>query len=137
MYPHIWLRHRRSRSAPSDQISTIEACGRRSRTQNDLHHHARQGLALSRTLLRPLRSMTSPSPSVAVMIRPAADEITTRDGHPLVQAGISYVANGPASYMRGEELAVAVACKAFRTRRRDGLTTTAAVAVAAGGCCLE
>ena len=32
MYPH-WLQHRRSRSAPSDQISTIEACGRRSRTE--------------------------------------------------------------------------------------------------------
>ena len=32
MYPH-WVRHRQSRSGPSDQISTIEACGRRSRTE--------------------------------------------------------------------------------------------------------
>ena len=32
MYPH-WLQHHRSRSAPSDQISTIETCGRRSRTE--------------------------------------------------------------------------------------------------------
>ena len=81
--------------------------------------------------------MTSPSPSVTVMIRPAgsaADETTTRDGRPLGQAGMSYVADGPASYVRGEELAVeAPARPSFRTRRRDGLTTAAA-AVAAGRC---
>ena len=47
-----------------------------------------------------LRSMTSPSPSVTVMIRPAADETTIRDGRPLAQAGTSYVADGPASYAR-------------------------------------
>ena len=46
------------------------------------------------------RSMTSPAPSVALMIRPAADETTTRDGRPLGQAGTSYVANGPALYAR-------------------------------------
>jgi hypothetical protein len=40
------------------------------------------------------RSLTSPSPSVIVMIRPAADETITRDGRPLGQAGTSYVANG-------------------------------------------
>ena len=43
------------------------------------------------------RSMTSPAPLVTVMIRPAADETTTRGGRPLAQA---YVANGPASYAR-------------------------------------
>jgi hypothetical protein len=37
------------------------------------HHHARQVLALSRTLLGASRSMTSPSLSVAMMIRPAAE----------------------------------------------------------------
>jgi hypothetical protein len=47
------------------------------------------------------RSMsTPPSPSVTMMIRPAADETTTRDGRPLAQAGMSYVADGPASYVR-------------------------------------
>ena len=90
------------------------------------HHHARQGQALS--VAHPAsRSVTSPPPSVTVMIRPAADETTTRDGRPFAQAGTAYVANGPASYaMRGEELAVAAPAEAFRTRRRDGLTTTAA-----------
>jgi hypothetical protein len=62
--------------------------------------------------------MISPSPSVTVMIRPAADETTTRDGRPLAQAGTSYVANGPASYMRGEELAVAAPA---RPSGRDGV----------------
>ena len=42
------------------------------------------------------RSMTSPSPPVTVMIRPADDETTTRDWRPvrspLAQAGTSYVA---------------------------------------------
>ena len=63
---------------------------------------ARQGLALSRTLLPASRSMTSPSRSlsVTVMIRPAADDTTTRDGRPLAQAGASYVSDGPVSYAR-------------------------------------
>jgi hypothetical protein len=41
--------------------------------------------------------------------------------------------------MRGEELAVEAPAraKAFRTRRRDGLTTTAAAAMAAGRCWME
>jgi hypothetical protein len=63
--------------------------------QNDLTPSCAIGpgaLALSRTLLR-VRSMTSPSPSVTVMIRPAAYETTTRDGRPLAQAGTSYVAD--------------------------------------------
>ena len=66
-------------------------------------------------------SMTSPASSVTVMIRPAADETITRGGRPLGQAVTSYVADGPASCKRGEELAVAApaCCKAFRTRRRD------------------
>ena len=89
-YPH-WLRHRWSRSPPSDQISTTEPCGRSNRTMI-YHHHARQALALLRTLLRV--SMTSPSPSVTVKIR-LAGETTSRDGRPrpLAQAGTSYVAN--------------------------------------------
>jgi hypothetical protein len=43
------------------------------------------------TLLGASRSMTSPSPSVTVMIRPAADETTTRDGRPLAQARSRHV----------------------------------------------
>ena len=57
------------------------------------------------------------------MIRPAADENTTRDGRPLGQAGTSYVADGPVSYMRGEELSVAQAGSASPARPlgRDGV----------------
>jgi hypothetical protein len=36
---------------------------------------------------RSMSSRSAPSPSVTVMIRPAADEITTRDGRPLAQVG--------------------------------------------------
>ena len=79
--------------------------------------------------------MTSPAPSVTVMIRPAADETITRDGRPLGQAVTSYVADGAwtgfASEVKNFQWQ---RCKAFRTRRRDGLTTTAAAAVAAGRC---
>ena len=116
MYPH-WLRHRRSRSAPFDQISTHRGLRTCSQSHRMIyHHHVRQGLALSRTLLRD--SMASPPPSVTVMIRPAADETTTRDGRPLAQAGTPYVADGDRIRMRGEELAVAAPA---RPSGRDGV----------------
>ena len=80
MYPH-WLRHtagagqhRLIRSAPSRPADVAES------HRMIYHHHARQGLALSRTHHPASRSMTSPSPSMTVMIRPAADENTARDG---------------------------------------------------------
>jgi hypothetical protein len=71
------------------------------------------------------------------MSRPAADENTTReetvDRWPKQARHKSQIDR---LRMRGEELAVAAPvqdpCKAFRTRRRDGLTTTAAAAAAAG-----
>ena len=65
----FWWQHRRSRSwstpaaapPPSDQISTIESCLRTSQSHRMIyHHHARQVLALSRTLLFSSRSMTVP-----------------------------------------------------------------------------
>jgi hypothetical protein len=56
-----------SRSAPSDQISTIEACGRRSRTEWSITiMRDRAWPSLSRTLLFAFDD--SPSPSVTVMI---------------------------------------------------------------------
>ena len=59
MYPH-WLRHRRSRPAPSDQISTIEACGRR----GDLPPSCATGPG---PVAHPAsRSITSPPPSHGV-----------------------------------------------------------------------
>jgi hypothetical protein len=64
--------------------------------------------------------MTSPAPSVTVMIRPAADEAITRDlGRPLGQAVTLYVANRMDRLRkRGEELAVAAPA---RPPRRDGV----------------
>jgi hypothetical protein len=69
------------------------------------------------------RSMTSPAPSVTVMTRPAADAQDhhprrVREGRPLGQAVTSYVADGPASQERGEELAVAAPA---RPSGRDGV----------------
>ena len=73
MYPH-WLRHRRSRSAPSGEISTIEFPVDVAFAQNDLPPSCATGPGL---FAHPSsRSMTSPSLSVTVMIRPAADENT-------------------------------------------------------------
>jgi hypothetical protein len=83
------------------------------------------------------RSMTSPAPSVTVMIRPAADETTTRDGRPLWPKQTRHTSQMDRFRMRGEELAVAAPA---RPSGRDGvmasppLTTTAAAAMAAGRC---
>ena len=98
MYPY-WLRHRRSRSAPSDQISTIEASAADvAVAQNDLPPSCATGPV---PVAHPAsRSMTSPPPSVTVLIRPAADVTTTRDGRLLAQAATAYAADGPASYAR-------------------------------------
>jgi hypothetical protein len=87
--------HRLIRSAPSRPADVPVA-------QNDLPASCATGPG---PVAHPAsRSMTSPSPSatlaVTVMIRPAADETTTRDGRPLAQAGTSFVADGPASYAR-------------------------------------
>ena len=93
----------------SDQISTIEACERRSRTepraQNDLPPSCATGPG---PVAHPAsRSMTSPSPSVTVMIRPAADETTTRYGRPLWAKQVRHTSQMDQVRMRGEELAVA------------------------------
>ena len=73
--------------------------------------------------------MTSPAPSVTVMIRPTADETTTRDGRPLANAATAYVAGWTGFICEGKSFCSGSACKAFRPRWRDGLTTTAAAAL--------
>ena len=83
--------HRLIRSAPSRPADVAVA-------QNDLPPSCATGPS---PVAHPAsRSMTSPAPSVTVMIRPAADETITRDGRPLGQAVTSYVADGPASQAR-------------------------------------
>ena len=72
--------HRLIRSAPSRPADVAVA-------QNDLPLSCATGPG---PVAHPAsRSMTSPSPSVTVMIRPAADETTTQEGRPLAQAGTS------------------------------------------------
>jgi hypothetical protein len=85
------------------------------------------------------RSMTSPSPSVTVVIRHAADETTTRDGCAHWPNQARHTSQMDRLFVcEVKSLQCGSACKAFRTRRRDlgrdGLTTTAAAAVAAGRC---
>ena len=91
--------HRLIRSAPSRPADVAVA-------QNDLPPSCATGPS---PVAHPAsRSMTSPAPSVTVMIRPAADETTTRDGRPLAQAGTSHVANRMDRLrMRGKQLPVA------------------------------
>ena len=101
-------------SAPSDQINIIEACGRRidvAVAQNDLpHHHARQ--SGPGPVAHPAsRSMTFPSPSVTVMIRPAAEVLMKPP--PEMGKGVRWPKQARHTSqmerlrMRGEELAVA------------------------------
>jgi hypothetical protein len=118
--------HRLIRSAPSRPVDVAVA-------QNDLPPPCATGPG---PITHPAsRSMTSPPLSVTVMIRPAADETTTRDGRPLAQAGTSYASQMDRLRMRGEQLAVAAPARpSFRVRWRDALTTTATAAVAAGRC---
>jgi hypothetical protein len=79
--PHGNTGHRRSRSAPSGLISDQHHRGLRTSQSHRMiyRHHARQGLP-SPVVHPASRSMTSPSPSLTVMVRPAADATTTRDG---------------------------------------------------------
>ena len=93
-----WLRHCRSRSAQSDQISTIDRPADVAVAQNDLPPSCATGPGPAAHPTS--RSMTFPSPSVTLMIRLAADDNTTRDGRPLAKAGTSYVTKGQASYER-------------------------------------
>ena len=102
MYPH-WLRHRWSRSAPSDRgLRTSDVAV----AQNDLPLSCSTGPG---AVAHPAsRSMTSPSPSVIVMIRPAA--VLMR---PPPEMGVRWpkqprdTSQMDRLRMRGEELAVA------------------------------
>ena len=141
--------HRLIRSAPSRPADVAVA-------QNDLPPSCATGPG---PVAHPAsRSMTSPAPSVTVMIRPAADETTTRDLRGVrwakqVQAGTSCSwLMRDASHSQMDRLrpsydyevktrracsgvaAAQRACNAFWTRRRDGLTTTTATAAAAERC---
>ena len=105
--------HRLIRSAPSRPVDVAVA-------QNDLPPSC--ATVLSPVAHPPSRSMISPAPSVTVMIRPAADETTTRDGRPLGQAVTSYVADAGWTGFVCEVKSLqwqrpGSACKSFRTRR--------------------
>jgi hypothetical protein len=127
--PPEQVKYRLIRSAPSRPADVAVA-------QNDLPPSCATGPG---PVAHPAsRSMTSPSPSVTVMIRPAAVMLI----RPPTEMGVRWAKQARHTLqmdrirMRGEEHAVSSgsACKAFRTRRRDGLTTTTVAAVAAGRC---
>ena len=95
--------HRLIRSAPSRLTDVAVA-------QNDLRSTTIMRNRATGPVAHPAsRSMTSPSPSVTVMIRPAADETTTRDGCVCWPKQARHTSQMDRLRMRGKGLAVVAA----------------------------